>query len=196
LRNHALHPQPDVALALFLVLPILRRVDGRQLEGNRIMLTDRREAVHANADGGHVALLGQLSGTLGNAFRRAPSRFCTMVVARLREPGGRPAGFPLWPFRNWGILLTPLLVLRFGVRGGGGQKTLCVWGAPRRWGPQKPRRFWGASRPRNEKPGAVSRAGLGYTPEGYLFILESRFNVQKSQVASHKLHRNHKLHHA
>ena len=26
-------------------------------------------------------------------------------------------------------------------------------------------------------------AGLGHTPEGYLFIHESRFNVQKSQVA-------------
>ena len=63
-------------------------------------------------------------------------------------------------------------------------------------GPKNPRRFWGAPRPRNEKPGAVSRAGLGHTPEGYLFIHESRFNVQKSQVASHKLHRSHKLHHA
>src|ERR1700738_4559275 len=63
-------------------------------------------------------------------FSAAPSsRFCTMLVARFREPGGRPAGFPLWPFRNWGILLTPLLVLGFGVRGGGGQKTL-AFGAP------------------------------------------------------------------
>jgi hypothetical protein len=53
---------------------------------------------------------------------------------------------------------------------------------PRRWAAKKPRRFWGAPRPRNEKPGAVSRAGLGHTPEGYLFIHESRFNVQKSQV--------------
>ena len=42
---------------------------------------------------------------------------------------------------------------------------------------------WGAPRPRNEKPGAVSRAGLGHTPEGYLFIHGSRFNVQKSEVA-------------
>src|ERR1700736_4783509 len=115
-------------------------------------------------------------------FSAAPSsRFCTMLVARLREPGGRPAGFPLWPFRNWGILLTPLLVLRFGVRGGGGQKTLAF--GPPALGPKKTRRFWGAPRPRNEKPGAVSRAGLGHTPEGYLFIHESRFNVQKSQVA-------------
>ena len=42
--------------------------------------------------------------------------------------------------------------------------------------------IWGAPRPRNEKPGAVSRAGLGHTPEGYIFIHGSRFNVQKSQV--------------
>jgi hypothetical protein len=112
-----------------------------------------------------------------------------MLVARLREPGGRPAGFPLWPLRNWGILLIPLLVLGFGVRGGGGQKTL-PFGVPRHWGPKKPRRFLGAPPPRNEKPGAVSRAGLGHTPEGYLFILESRFNVQKSEVASHKSHRS------
>jgi hypothetical protein len=65
-----------------------------------------------------------------------------MLVARLREPGGRPAGFPLWPLRNWGILLIPLLVLRFGVRGGGGQKTL-AFGVPRHLGPEKPRRFLG-----------------------------------------------------
>jgi hypothetical protein len=50
-------------------------------------------------------------------------------------------------------------------------------------GPQKTQGvFWGATRPRNEKPGAVSRAGLGHTPEGYLFMHESRLNVQKSQV--------------
>jgi hypothetical protein len=123
----------------------------------------------------------RLGGTLGDVFRRALEQVlhhARRAVARAR----RPAGFPLWPSRNWGILLTPLLVLRFGVRGGGGQKTLCVWGS-RRWAPQKPGRFWGAPRPRNEKPGAVSRAGLGHTPEGYLFIHESRFNVQKSQVA-------------
>jgi hypothetical protein len=67
------------------------------------------------------------------------------------------------------------------VRGGGGQKTPAL-GGPRRRGPKNPRRFWGAPRPRNEKPSAVSRAGLGHTPEGYLFIHGSRFNVQKSQV--------------
>jgi hypothetical protein len=94
---------------------------------------------------------------------------------------GRPAGFPLWPFRDCGILLTPLLVLRFGVRGGGGQKTLALE-APGRWGLKNQGRFFGVPRPRNEKPGAVSRAGLGHTPEGYLFIHVSRFNVQKSQV--------------
>jgi hypothetical protein len=112
----------------------------------------------------------------------------------------RPAGFPLWPSRNWGILLTPLLVLRFGGAGRRRAENACVWG-PRRRGPKNPRRFWSARRPRNEKPGAVSRTGLGHTPEGYLFIHESRFKVQKSQVcksqvASHKLHRSHKLHHA
>ena len=51
--------------------------------------------------------------------------------------------------------------------------------------------FWGAPRPRNEKPGAVSRAGLGHTPEGYLFILGSRYSIQKSEVA-----KKYKLHHA
>ena len=54
--------------------------------------------------------------------------------------------------------------------------------------------IWGAPRPRNEKPGVVSRAGLGHTPEGYLFIHGSRFNVQKSQVV--QKHRSHNLHHA
>jgi hypothetical protein len=109
------------------------------------------------------------------------SRFCTVLVARLREPGGRPAGFPLWPFRNWGILLTPLMVLRFEGAGRRRPENACVWAAG--VGPQKNQRFWGAPRPRNEKPGAVSRAKLGHTPEGYLFIHEFRFNVQKSQVA-------------
>jgi hypothetical protein len=135
---------------------ILRRVDGRQLEGNRIMLADRREAVHANADGGHVALLGQLGGTLGNVFRRASSRFCTMLVALLREPGGRPAGFPLWPLRNWGIFLAPLLVLGFagagrrrpenacvGAPGVGAQKTQGVFGVPRVRATKNPARFPG-----------------------------------------------------
>ena len=32
---------------------------------------------------------------------------------------------------------------------------------PRRRGPKNPRRLWGAPRPPNEKPGAVSRPGLG-----------------------------------
>jgi hypothetical protein len=118
-----------------------------------------------------------------------------MLVARLREPGGRPAGFPLWPLRNWGIVRIPLLVLGFGVRGGGGQKTL-AFAVPRHWGPEEPKAFLGAPPPRNEKPGAVSRAGLGHTPEGYLFMPELRYNVQKSQVASQEVARKYKLHHA
>src|SRR5580700_2375969 len=74
-------------------------------------------------------------------FSAAPSsRLCTMLVARLREPGGRPAGFPLWPFRNWDILLTPLLVLGFG--GAAARTRLRL--RPRRWGLKKPGRFWGA----------------------------------------------------
>ena len=110
-----------------------------------------------------------------------------MLVARLREPGGRPAGFPLWPLRNWGILLTPLLVLRFGVRGGGGQKTL-AFGAPA-LGRQKTKPFLGAPRPRNEKPGAVSRAGLEHTPEGgtplkdIFLYMNPVATVNKSEVA-------------
>src|ERR1700724_4152158 len=73
-------------------------------------------------------------------FSAAPSsRFCTMLVALLREPGGPPAGFPLWPFRNWGILLTPLLVLGFG---GAARKRFRL--GPGVGGPKKPRRFWGA----------------------------------------------------
>jgi hypothetical protein len=66
--------------------------------------------------------------------------------------------------------------LGFRVRGGGGQKTL-AFGAPG-VGAKKTQGVFGvAPPPRNEKPGAVSRAGLGHTPEGYLFIRESRFNV-------------------
>ena len=34
-----------------------------------------------------------------------------------------------------------------------------------------------------KNPARFPGPGLGHTPEGYLFILESRFNVQKSQVA-------------
>jgi hypothetical protein len=115
-RNHALHPQPDVALALFLLVP---------------------------------------------------------------PDDGRPAGFPLWPLRNWGIVLTPLLVLRFGVRGGGGQKTLCVWGPPAS-GPKKPKAF--LERPASalmKNPARFPGPGLGTL---LLFIHEFRFNVQKSQV--------------
>jgi hypothetical protein len=83
-----------------------------------------------------------------------------MLVARLREPGGRPAGFPLWPFRNWGILLTPLLVLGFGVRGGGGQKTL-AFGAPG-VGAQKTQGVFGVPRVRAMKnPARFPGPGLG-----------------------------------
>src|SRR6202162_5752041 len=97
-------------------------------------------------------------------FSAAPSsRVCTMLVARLREPGGRPAGFPLWPFRNWGILLLPLMAFGFrGAREAVARKRVRSWG-PRRWAAKNTRRFWGAPRPRNEKPDAVSRAGLGHT---------------------------------
>ena len=87
--------------------------------------------VHANADGGHVALLGQLGGTL------PADRISALAFLKLGHSPHSSAGSG-------------------------------VWGAPR---------------PRNEKPGAVSRAGLGHTPEGYLFIHESRFNVQNSEVA-------------
>ena len=146
------------------------------------MLADRREAVHANADGGHVALLGQLGGALA-MFPAAPSgRFCTMLVARLREPGGRPAGFPLWSLRNWGIFLAPLLVLGFAGAGRRRPENACV-GGPRRGGPKKPRRFWRAPRPRNEKPGAVSRAGLGHTPKD-IFLDMNPVSTSRSDSCS------------
>src|SRR4029077_4674495 len=114
------------------------------------------------------------------------------AVARARRPAGRISALA---FPKLGH--SPHSSAGFGVWGAGRRRPATLpFGAPRHWGPKKPGRFWGAPPPRNEKPGAVSRAGLGHTPEGYLFILESRFNVQKSEVASHKLHRNHKLHHA
>jgi hypothetical protein len=101
------------------------------------------------------------------------------AVARARRPAGRISALA---FPKLGH--SPHSSAGFGVWGAGRRRpeNACVWG-PRRRGPKNPRRFWGAPRPRNEKPGAVSRAGLGHTPEGYLFMHESRFNVQKSQVA-------------
>src|ERR1700731_2361295 len=134
-------------------------VEGRQLEGNRIMLANWREAVHANADGGHVALLGQLGGALGDVFRRALEQVLhhdRRAVARARRPAGRISALA---FPKLGH--SPRSSAGFGVCGcaaGGGQKTL-AFGAPA-LGPQKTKAFfWGAPPPRNEKPGAVSRPG-------------------------------------
>jgi hypothetical protein len=55
----------------------------------------------------------------------------------------------------------------FGFGEAAARKRL-LWGR-RRWGAKKTKAFLGCPRPRNEKPGAVSRAGLGHTPEEYLF---------------------------
>ena len=146
------------------------------------MLADRREAVHANADGGHVALLSQLGGTLGDVFRRALEQVlhhARRAVARAR--GGLPDfRFGLCEIGAFSSLLCWFCGLGCGKAAL--RKRLRL-GPPGVAASKNPRRFWGALRPPNEKPGAVSRAGLGHTPEGYLFIHESRFNVQKSQVA-------------
>jgi hypothetical protein len=149
----------------------------------RIMLADRREAVHANANGGHVALLGQLGGTLGNVFRRALAQVlhhARRAVARAPAAGRPDFRFGLSEIGAFSSLLC--WCWGFGCGEAAARKRF-AFGAPTLEAPINPRRFWGAPRPRNEKPGAVSRAGLGHTPEGYLFIHGSRFNVQKSQVA-------------
>ena len=108
-----------------------------------------------------------------------------MLVARLREPGGRPAGFPLWPFRNWGILLIPLLVLGFGVRGGGGQKTL-AFGAPG-VGAQKTQGVFGVPRVRAMKnPARFPGPGLDtLLKDIFLYVNPvSTSRSQKLQVTS------------
>jgi hypothetical protein len=113
------------------------------------------------------------------------SRFCTVLLARLREPGGRPAGFPLWPFRNWGILLTPLLVLRFG---GAGRRpeNACVWAAG--VGPQKNQSVFGVPRVRAMKnPARFPGPGSG-TLLMDIFLYMSSVSTSRS----HKLHRGHK----
>ena len=56
---------------------------------------------------------------------------------------------------------------------------------PRRWGLKKPGRFWGAPRPPNEKPGAVSRPGLDTLLKD-IFLYTSPVSTSRS----HKLHRS------
>jgi hypothetical protein len=119
-------------------------------------------------------------------FSAAPlSRLCTMLVARLREPGGRPAGFPLWPFRNWGILLIPLLGLGFGMRGRRRPENASVWGwAPRTQG------VFGVPRLRAMKnPARFPGPGLGTLLKD-IFLYLGPVSTSRSQ----KLHRSHKLH--
>jgi hypothetical protein len=59
---------------------------------------------------------------------------------------------------------------------------LSSWSGPKR-------RCWGSccTTPFSDRAKNKARrgnpAGLGHTPEGYLFVHESRFTVQKSQVA-------------
>jgi hypothetical protein len=136
---------------------ILRRVDGRQLEGNRIMLADRREAVHANADGGHVALLGQLGGTLGNVFRRALEQVlhhARRAVARARRPAGRISALAFaklghFPRSSAGFGIcgcgeaAARKRLRWEAPGVGAQKTQGVFGVPRVRATKNPARFPG-----------------------------------------------------
>src|ERR1700726_2865593 len=107
------------------------------------MLTDRREAVHANADGGHVALLGQLGGTPGDVFRRALEQVlhhARRAVARARRPAGRISALA---FPKLGH--SPHSSAGFGVSGAGRRRAenASVWGPPA-LGPKNPRRFWGA----------------------------------------------------
>jgi hypothetical protein len=148
-----------------------------------------------------------LDGLIKSESRRPPNRHITgattgVFSASTKRAGSAPcssrgcaspaAGRPDFRFGLSEIGAFSSLLYWFcglGVRGGGGQKTLAF--GPPALGPKNPSRFWGVPRPRNEKPGAVSRAGLGHTPEGYLFIHEFRFNVQKSQVAQRS-----QVHHA
>jgi hypothetical protein len=62
---------------------------------------------------------------------------CRAIVALLRDPRGRPAGFPLWPFSNG------MASLSFDM----GKNA-------------KRRVHAGARRPGMKKPGAVSRPGF------------------------------------
>src|SRR6516165_2563767 len=63
-------------------------IERRQLERDRLALPRRREAVHAQANGRPIASAS------------SANKLSISSVARLREPRGRPAGFPLSPFSN------------------------------------------------------------------------------------------------
>jgi hypothetical protein len=111
------------------------------------------------------------------------SRFCTVLVARLREPGGRPAGFPLWPFRNWGILLHSSA--GFAVWGAGRRRpeNACVWGP--RVGPQKNHSVFGVPRVRAMKnPARFPGPGLGTLLKD-IFLYMNPVSTSRS----HRLHR-------
>jgi hypothetical protein len=76
---------------------------------------------------------------------------CKAIVALPRDPRGRPAGFPLWPFSNG------MTSLSFDV--GQTQETRARWRAPHAG---------------MKKPGAVSRPGFTHQTQLWMMFLLSK----------------------
>ena len=125
-------------------------------------------------------LLGQLGGTLSAMFSAAPlSRLCTMLVARLREPGGRPADlrFGLSPEIR-ASLLTPLLVFQSRLGEARPERL--------RWAPGvEPQKNQGVFRvrfaSRGENPAHFPGPSLGTLPKDVFLYVEFPFQRPEGQ---------------
>src|SRR5262245_55024412 len=129
-------------------------IERRQLESDRLALPRRHEAVHAQANGRHIALFCHRD-------RLAPDR-----LGVVRQQTFHQQRCPIaWPARPAGRISALTLLKRHGL-------SLSVVA------PKYAARGRGL-RPRNKKPGAVSRPGGWRTFGEYAFLEDSRYASQE-----------------
>ena len=187
MRNHALHPQPDSALALFLVPPdemgaafaaqrLFKRLDPQPLASE---IRHRKISPRATSWAAELAPAGRHAWQCFPPHPRAGSAPCSSRGCASLAAGRPDFRFGLSEIGAFSSFLC--WFWDFGCGEAAARKRLRL--GPPASGPQKTKAFLGCPACAQWKTRRGFPAGLGHTPEGYLFIHESRFNVQKSQVA-------------
>jgi hypothetical protein len=159
------------------------------------MLADRREAVHANADGGHVAVLGQLERHAWQCFPPRPragsapcsSRGCASPAA------GRISALAVPKLRH-----SPRSSAGFGVWGAGRRRpeNASVW-VPPGLGPQEPKAFLGCPASRAMKnPARFPGPGLGTLLKDIFLYLSSVSTSRSQKLQKSEVAQGSQVHHA